>query len=166
MTAASTQGNTSTQDNPSNRIADLNPDDIESIEFLKGASAAAIYGSLASAGVVVITTKRGAVGKTVVNLSQDIGVATVSNLLGMRNLTEERVRATYNNNEAILELFREARDAGRLIDYEEELYGNNGMLYTTRLNVSGGNERTRFFVGGLIQDEEGIIENTDRKSVV
>ncbi|WP_276499225.1 SusC/RagA family TonB-linked outer membrane protein [Pontibacter litorisediminis] len=167
VTAASTQGNTSTQDNPSNRIADLNPDDIESIEFLKGASAAAIYGSLASAGVVVITTKRGAVGKTVVNFSQDIGVATVSNLLGMRPLTEERVRSTYNNNEAILQMFREARDAGRLIDYEEELYGNEGMLYTTRLNVSGGDDKTRFFVGGLIQDEEGIIKNTgyEKKSL-
>lgn len=165
VTAAGGGGNTSTQDNASNRIADLNPDDIESIEVLKGASAAAIYGSLASAGVVIIQTKRGAAGKTRVDLSQDVGFAKAANLLGVRTLTEDRVRASFG--EAAVPLFIEARDAGRLIDYEEELYGNTGMLYNTRLNVSGGNERTQFFVGGLLQDEEGIVENTgyEKKSI-
>ncbi|RMF24088.1 MAG: SusC/RagA family TonB-linked outer membrane protein, partial [Bacteroidetes bacterium] len=52
-------GSTSVQDDPSNRIADIDPEDIERIEILKGASAAAIYGSRAGAGVVIITTKRG-----------------------------------------------------------------------------------------------------------
>ncbi|CAM3766442.1 SusC/RagA family TonB-linked outer membrane protein [Pontibacter korlensis] len=165
VTAASGGGNTSNQDNASNRIADLNPDDIETIEVLKGASAAAIYGSLASAGVVIIATKRGAAGKTIVDLSQDIGIARAANLLGMRNFTEERVEATYGAS--AVPLFVAARNAGRLIDYEEELYGNTGMLYNTRLNVSGGSENTRFFVGGLIQDEEGIIKRTgyEKKSV-
>ncbi|WP_242926976.1 SusC/RagA family TonB-linked outer membrane protein [Pontibacter vulgaris] len=159
VTAAAAGGNpSSNQDNASNRIADLNPDDIESIEILKGASAAAIYGSLASAGVVIITTKRGAAGQTLVNFSQDIGITRVSKLLGMRTYTEDRVRATFGAS--AVPLFIEARDAGRLVDYEEELYGNTGMLYSTRLNVSGGNDRTRFFVGGLVQDEEGIIEKT------
>ncbi|MFD2245870.1 SusC/RagA family TonB-linked outer membrane protein [Pontibacter ruber] len=159
VTAAAAGGNpSSNQDNASNRIADLNPDDIESIEVLKGASAAAIYGSLASAGVVIITTKRGATGKTQVNFAQDIGVATVSNLLGVRTFTEERVRDTYGAS--AVPLFLEAQRTGQIFDYEEELYGNNGMLYNTRLNVSGGNERTRFFVGGLLQDEEGIVKHT------
>ncbi len=165
VTSASGGGSTSTQDNASNRIADLNPDDIESIEILKGASAAAIYGSLASAGVVIITTKRGAAGKTLIDFSQDIGFAKAANLLGMRDLNEERVRASFG--EQSVPLFIAARDAGRLIDYEEELYGNTGMLYSTRLNVSGGSEKTRFFVGGLIQDEEGIVKNTgyEKKSL-
>ncbi|HEY4650720.1 MAG TPA: SusC/RagA family TonB-linked outer membrane protein [Pontibacter sp.] len=165
VTAAANQGSSSNQDNPSNRIADLNPDDIESIEVLKGASAAAIYGSLAAAGVVIINTKRGAAGKTIVDLSQDVGFAEASNLLGMRTLNEERVKASFG--EDFVPLFVEARDAGRLIDYEEELYGNRGMLYNTRLNVSGGNENTRFFVGGLVQDEEGIIKRTgyEKKSL-
>lgn len=158
ITNAGGGGSSSTQDNASNRIADLNPNDIESIEVLKGASAAAIYGSLASAGVVIITTKRGAAGKTIVDFSQDIGIASVSKLLGMRTLNEDRVRASFGA--AAVPQFIAARDAGRLIDYEEELYGNTGMLYNTRLNVSGGSERTQFFVGGLIQDEEGIVEKT------
>ncbi len=62
-TGASASGAPSVQDNGVNRIADINPDDIESLEVLKGASASAIYGSKASAGVVVITTKRGTSGK-------------------------------------------------------------------------------------------------------
>ena len=59
VTAAAAGGNASTQDNPSSRIADLRAEDIENIEILKGASAAAIYGARAAAGVVIITTKRG-----------------------------------------------------------------------------------------------------------
>lgn len=165
VTRAASGGSSSNQDNPSNRIADLNPDDIESIEVLKGASAAAIYGSLASAGVVIITTKRGAMGKTMVDFSQDIGMARVSKLLGMRELNEQRVEGTWG--EEAVPLFIEARDAGRLIDYEKELYGNTGLLLNSRLNVSGGTDKTRFFVGGLVQDEEGIIRNTgyEKKSI-
>lgn len=164
VTNASGGGSSSNQDNPSNRIADLNPDDIESIEVLKGASAAAIYGSLASAGVVVITTKRGAVGQTWIKFSQDIGVATISRRLGMRELNE---RVTASFGASAVPLYLEARDAGRIINYENELYGNTGVLSNTRLNVSGGNEKTRFFVGGLVQDEEGIVKNTgyEKKSL-
>jgi TonB-dependent starch-binding outer membrane protein SusC len=167
VTAAANQGNASNQDNASNRIADINPDDIETIEVLKGASAAAIYGSLAAAGVVIITTKRGTVGKTLVDVSQDVGFTEAAHLLGMRNFTEERVASTYLDRPELVEQFIEARDAGRLIDYEEELYGNKGMLYNTRLNISGGNEKTQFYVGGLVQDEEGIIERTgyEKKSL-
>ena len=61
------------QDNPSSRIADIRPEDIENIEILKGASAAAIYGSKAAAGVIIITTKRGKQGKTNITVSQDLG---------------------------------------------------------------------------------------------
>ncbi len=158
VTNAAGGGSSSTQDNASNRIADINPADIESIEVLKGASAAAIYGSLASAGVVIITTKRGAAGKTKVDFSQDIGITRISKKLGMRTYTEERVRASFGAD--AVPLFQEAQRLNRFIDYEEELYGNTGLLLNSRLNVSGGNDKTRFFVGGLVQDEEGIIEKT------
>ena len=61
-TGASTT--TLTQDDVANRLADLNPDEIETVEVLKGASAAAIYGQRANAGVVIITTKKGRAGRT------------------------------------------------------------------------------------------------------
>ena len=68
--AASGGSPTSNQDNASSRIADIRAEDIENIEILKGASAAAIYGSKASAGVIIITTKRGKQGKTSINISR------------------------------------------------------------------------------------------------
>ena len=60
--------NSGTEEGASNRIADINPNDIASIEVLKGASAAAIYGTRANAGVVIITTKKGTSGKTDITL--------------------------------------------------------------------------------------------------
>ena len=74
----------STQDMSPNRIADLNPEDIESIEILKGASASAIYGSKASAGVIIITTKKGKAGKPRIELSQKVGQFDISNTYGLR----------------------------------------------------------------------------------
>ena len=82
VTQAAAGGNASTQDNPSSRIADLRAEDIQNIEILKGASAAAIYGSRAAAGVIIITTKRGSQGKTKISFSQDFGFAKARHLLG------------------------------------------------------------------------------------
>ncbi len=80
---------TSNQDNPSGRISDINAEDIENVEILKGASAAAIYGSRASAGVIIITTKKGKAGKTHITFSQDLGFIKVSRLLGVRQFTAQ-----------------------------------------------------------------------------
>ena len=77
---------TSNQDNPSSRIADLRAEDIENIEILKGASAAAIYGSKAAAGVVIITTKRGKQGKTNISLSQDLGLYKTKKIIRRKNI--------------------------------------------------------------------------------
>ena len=73
VTQAQAGGNPRNQDNPVNRIADINPEDIERIEVLKGGSAAAIYGSKATNGVIIITTKRGQVGKPQFNITQSSG---------------------------------------------------------------------------------------------
>lgn len=153
----------STQDNPSNRFADIDPNDIETIEILKGASAAAIYGSRASGGVVIITTKKGTSGKTRVSLSQSIGWTEMLNPLGVREWTEEKVLASSYADD--IELFRQARDNGTLHNYEDLLYGNKGGLYNTRLSISGGNDKTTFFIGSTYKNEEGIVNNTGYEKV-
>ncbi len=165
VTRASGQGNSSNQDNASNRIADINPDDIESIEILKGASAAAIYGALASSGVIIITTKKGKAGVTKVNVNQDFGFSQISKRLGMRTFTEQRVMDTYGPS--AVPIFQQAQAANRFIDYEDEVYGNNGLIATTNVSLSGGNDKTTFFISGLFSDEEGIIKNTgyDKTSI-
>ncbi|MGI9542855.1 MAG: SusC/RagA family TonB-linked outer membrane protein [Cyclobacteriaceae bacterium] len=162
VTASRTNGEiTDEQDNPSNRIADLNPQDIENIEILKGASAAAIYGSRANAGVVLITTKRGQQGKTKINFQQDVGFAEILNPLGVRNFTDDIVLNAFNEDE--LAKFRTARDQGRLIDYEDVIYGEKALLLNTSLSLSGGTEKTKFFVSALNKDEDGIIDKTGYK---
>ncbi|WP_299258345.1 SusC/RagA family TonB-linked outer membrane protein [uncultured Aquimarina sp.] len=158
-------GNRGNEENSGNRLADLDPNDIENIEVLKGSSAAAIYGQRGNAGVVIITTKRGKGGKTKISFSQDTGITVIQNRLGLRPWTAQSVEDTFDAAERAR--FEDALSNGGLIDYEDEIYGNTGFITDTRLNVTGGNEKTQFYVGGSFRDEEGIIKNTgfDRLSL-
>ena len=151
-------GSTSNQDNPSNRLADIDPSDLESIEILKGASAAAIYGSRAAGGVVIMTTKRGTAGETRVKVSQSLGVARQLRELGNREWTSERIAASdrFSTSAQALADFEENGN----IDLEDQLYGNDGFLQNTRLSLTGGSEKTQFYFGGSYKDEEGIVEGT------
>ncbi len=158
VSAAAAGGSASNQDNPSNRIADINPDDIANIEILKGASAAAIYGSRAAAGVVIITTKKGKVGETKYKFSQSSGWSQVTKLLGLRDYTEARVRDDFGDNAAAA--FLAAQNEGRLVDYEEEIFGEKGLVSITNFSISGGDAKTRFFSGISHNNEEGIVKNT------
>ncbi|WP_298314061.1 SusC/RagA family TonB-linked outer membrane protein [uncultured Aquimarina sp.] len=158
-------GNRGNEENSGNRLADLDPNDIENIEVLKGSSAAAIYGQRGNAGVVIITTKRGKGGRTKISFSQDTGITVIQNRLGLRPWTAQSVEDTFDATER--QRFEDAIANGGLIDYEDEIYGNTGFITDTRLNVTGGNEKTQFYVGGSFRDEEGIIKNTgfDRLSL-
>lgn len=158
VTAAASGGSSSNQDNPVNRIADLNTDDIKSIEILKGASAAAIYGQRASGGVVIITTKRGGSGGAQYSVSQSIGITTISKKLGQRTFTADKAEAAFGPTGR--SLFNEAQAQNRFLDYEDLMYGQNGLLSKTAANVSFGNGVTSFFISGSLQDDEGIIETT------
>ncbi len=160
VSGAAAGGNSASllQDNATNRIADINPEDIASMEILKGASAAAIYGSRAAAGVIIITTKRGKAGETKFRFSQSTGWSQAINLLGLREYNEERVEASFGAN--TVPLFVAARDGGRLIDYEDELYGEHGFISNTNFSMSGGDAKTKFFAGVSHNNENGIVLNT------
>lgn len=163
VSAAASGGSASNQDNPTNRIADINPEDIANIEILKGASAAAIYGSGAAAGVVIITTKRGKVGETKFRFSQSTGWTEAINLLGVRDYTEQRVLDSFGEDDRAA--FVAARDAGTLVDYEEEIYGETGIINISNFSMSGGSEKTRFFAGVTYNDEDGIVKNTGYEKI-
>jgi TonB-dependent starch-binding outer membrane protein SusC len=156
VSKAAGQGSVANQDNPSNRIADLDPEDIERIEILKGASAAAIYGSRAAAGVVIITTKKGKSGKPKIELSHSIGVQEQLRKLGQRSWDATKALAAFGpTGQAI---FNAAN--GRTFNYEDELYGNKGLMNTTRISVSGGSNKTSYFVGVTRKNDEGIVKGT------
>lgn len=147
-----------TQDDGSNRLADLNPADIENIEILKGPSAAAIYGTRANAGVLVITTKRGSEGRTKVSLSQDIGQATPLRLLGVDDWSEAKINSFFPAARRQVELDRFRQ--GVNIDYEDYFYNNPATLSNTRLSLTGGNDKTKFFISGNLTAEDGTIRKT------
>jgi Outer membrane cobalamin receptor protein len=158
VSAAAAGGSASNQDNPTNRIADINPEDIANIEILKGASAAAIYGSRAAAGVIIITTKRGKAGETKFKFSQSTGWTSALNLLGTRDYTEQRVRDTFGD--AAAANFLAAQSSGTLVNYEDEIFGENGFLSITNFSMSGGDAKTKFYAGVTHNDEDGIVRHT------
>jgi TonB-linked SusC/RagA family outer membrane protein len=142
------------QDNPVNRIADLNPADVERIEILKGPSAAAIYGSKAANGVILITTKRGSEGKPQFNISARAGTFDLSEKLGTRSFetVDEAVAAFGEGAAAVF--------GSQRFDYEEELYGENDLSFEGSANISGGAGATRYYAAGLVKNDEGIMEGT------
>jgi len=161
--AASGGAATSNQDNPSSRVADIRAEDIENIEILKGASAAAIYGSRASAGVIIITTKKGRQGKTSITLSQDLGQIRVRKLLGVREFNADRAASLSSDSAtsaALRQQFTDAQSAGHIYDYEEEVYGNKGFARNTVLSMSGGGEKTSFYFSASTKNEDGIVKRT------
>jgi TonB-linked SusC/RagA family outer membrane protein len=144
-----------TQDAQVNRIADLNPNDIENIEVLKGASASAIYGSRASNGVVIITTRRGRAGERRINATQRIGFSKISNTLGSRTFnTLAEATAAWGASAATY------YTQGVTYDHERELAGRTPTSSESVVDISGGDSDTRYFASGLWKHDGGIIANT------
>ncbi|HEX8695452.1 MAG TPA: SusC/RagA family TonB-linked outer membrane protein [Longimicrobium sp.] len=161
VSQASRGVNSSSQDQLVNRIADINPNDIESIEVLKGASASAIYGSKASNGVVIIRTRRGQAGATRVNLTQRVGYFEQARTLGSRVWTRDAAVDHFGLSDAEADLYFNADGTQKAVyDNEAAVFGGRHPGRETVLSLSGGTERTRFFVSGTLLDHEGLAANT------
>ena len=157
------------QESPVNRIADLNPDDIEDIEVLKGAAAAAIYGSKASGGVIMITTKRGRTGRPDFSIRQSLSTARLTSKQGSRHFPSlAAAKAVFDPNNTLGDAFwSTAYNPSNNFSYEDLIFGEKPLNYETALNVSGGNDNTRYFVSTLLKRDDGIVKNTfaDKKSL-
>jgi len=143
------------EDDPVNRVADINPADIASIEILKGAAASSIYGSKASNGVVLITTRRGRLGAPRFEFTQRLGYSDLANKIGARQF-ETLQEATDAFGAAAANYYVQ----GVSYDHEEQLAHRNDLSFEEALNVSGGSEGTRYFASGLWKHDAGIIDNT------
>jgi TonB-linked SusC/RagA family outer membrane protein len=167
ISAAAAGGNSSNQDNPVNRLADLNPNDIENIEVLKGASAAALYGSKAANGVVVITTKRGRAGENHAEVTQRVGFAQVSNTLGARTYGSiDDVKGAFCgkddppdkcNASPFVQAFMAS--GGRAFNHESEIE-QTPFSFETLGSVSGGTENGNYYGSTLIADDPGVVKGT------
>ncbi len=159
VTAAGAGGNASSQDNPVNRIADLNPADIANVQVLKGASAAAIYGSEAANGVIIITTKRGQSGRPKFTLTQRVGQFRLANTMGQRRFADsaEAVSAFKGDKALVGQL---CAGGCPFFDAERELYGRHDLSFETDGSVSGGTDQTSYYVSALVKRDAGIATNT------
>ncbi len=158
----------SVQDNRTNRLADLNPAEIEDIQVLKDAAAAALYGSRATNGVVVITTKRGRSGTPRWSMTQRVGQSSLLRGIGTRCFTDSTVAinaAASGANQAIARSELQAvmqANGGQIPcnDHVAQLFGRNGLAWESALQVTGGNDNTRFLASIGRKNDQGIAVNT------
>ncbi len=161
----------------SNPLAFLNPNDIESIEILKDAAAASIYGSQAANGVVLVTTKRGKAGQTKVSLNYYTGIADPIKKLDVLNTQEWiglRTEALVNAGTAadaartnVLQTLRlpttlsDAEIAALpTYDWQDAVY-KKGITNNYELSLNGGNDKTRFFISGSYYTQSANVINVN-----
>lgn len=145
----------------SNALASINPNDIESIQILKDASATAIYGSRGANGVVIITTKTGQKGKTIVSFENSLSSKIVSDKLDILNSVQyAQYRKTQNaaapTSEIYLRFENPESFAGTGTDWQDEVY-RTAYLKNYNLGISGGSDKIKYngSLGAFL--DEGII---------
>ena len=138
-------------------IADINPDDIESISVLTGAAAAALYGSNAANGAIVINTKRGKVGKLQVSVSSNTEFAKPFVLPHFQNRygTGSSGKA---GNSTTLSWGTLLNDASRR-NYEPHDFFDTGITYTNSITLSTGTDKNQTFFSAAAVNSEGIVPN-------
>ncbi|MBK7357835.1 MAG: TonB-dependent receptor [Saprospiraceae bacterium] len=163
-----------------NSLVDLNPEDIESVEILKDASAAAIYGSRGSNGVVLITTKKGHEGKTSINFTIQSGSAEAAKKVKFLNAAQyvdyytkaaansDRIDGIDSNDPdsytSYIKGFFDAISAGTYGTADQadtqwdELGFQNAPQTQVDLSIDGGNAKTKFYTSGQYLDQTGIMK--------
>jgi TonB-linked SusC/RagA family outer membrane protein len=146
----------------SNRIMDINPEDVENLSVLKGAAAAALYGSRAADGVVIITTKKGAEGSTRVNVNSKLSTSWANKLPEVQTTFGVGSYAT----NGVFSSLNSYSSWGQKLTSADTLYDNignffqNGLVYDNNVNVSGGSKNGSFYLSGSNYDQTGIVPNT------
>jgi TonB-linked SusC/RagA family outer membrane protein len=146
---------------PSRDISFLNPSDVQSYTVLKDASAASIYGSRASAGVIVITTKQGQSGKSNVSLNYYTGIQRPTNLPVMLNATQymNKMEEAWNNSGYTgtnpYTVDKNRTDFANT-DWLHELF-TGGKSQNLQLNTSGGSDKIQYLLSGGYSKQDGII---------
>ncbi|MGB3548162.1 MAG: SusC/RagA family TonB-linked outer membrane protein [Saprospiraceae bacterium] len=150
--------------NVSNRIADLNPQDIESMSVLKGGAATALYGLRAANGAIIITTKKGKSGRLTVDLTSSVGVEEVNKFPETQKTYTQGFGGVYNPD-SFWPSWGPTVEEARMLDPEHPatLFNNFENAFTTgdqfrnTLSVSGGNEKAQFRTSLSRLDHNGVL---------
>jgi TonB-dependent starch-binding outer membrane protein SusC len=143
-----------------NALASLNPDDIESMEVLKDASATAIYGARGANGVILVTTRRGKAGQSRLNVDTYYGVQQVIKKLDVLNAKEYAFlinEARYANGLAPL---YDPATIGKGTDWQDEIF-RTAPVMNLNLSATGGSEKTTYAISGSYYKQDGIIIKSD-----
>ncbi|NNG10480.1 MAG: SusC/RagA family TonB-linked outer membrane protein, partial [Arenibacter sp.] len=142
----------------------INPKDISSIDILKDASATAIYGSRAANGVVIITTKKGTVGKPQLTYSTDFSIEHISERYDVMSTEQQRllfVEAFKNSNRSTAVYDDPSNPIWQVDNDWQELGTRTGIRQIHNFNYSGGTENTQYSASASYQNRKGILLNTD-----
>lgn len=146
----------------------INPSDIESIEVLKDADATAIYGSRGANGVVLITTKKGKMGKTSLTVNSYTGVGKVTRTMKMMNTDQYlTMRREAFSNDGITSYPANAHDINgtwdqnRYTDWHKELIGGTAFFNSLQTALSGGNATTTYLLSGTYRKESTVFPDDD-----
>lgn len=151
-------------------IGYINQSDIESIEVLKDAASAAIYGTRAATGVILVTTKKGKSGKFVVSYNGFYGVSSPARKLDLLNASQY---ASVMNERSVNDggnlVFADPSSLGVGTDWQDAIFNNSAKRYSHEISLSGGSDRSTFYFSAGIQDQQGIvatdISNYTRKNL-
>lgn len=139
-------------------IGYINQSDIESIEVLKDATSAAIYGTRAAAGVILVTTKKGRSGKLTVSYNGYYGTSAPAKKLDLLNATEY---ATLINERLVAgggsPLYTNPETLGKGTDWQSEIFNNDARRTDHEISLGGGGDRSTFYLSFGLQDQDGIV---------
>jgi TonB-linked SusC/RagA family outer membrane protein len=141
-------------------LSTIAPENVESIQILKDASATAIYGSRGANGVVLITTKKGRAGQSRVRFSSSVGFQNPTKKLDLLNAEQfARMVNEVNRQKGRAPVFEDPEALGEGTDWQDQMF-QSGLMQTHQLSFSGGGEKTTFLVTGNYLNEEGpVIES-------
>jgi TonB-linked SusC/RagA family outer membrane protein len=146
----------------SNRALDINPNDIESVNVLKGAAATALYGVRAANGAIVITTKKGKTGKVQITANSTIGFDRINKYPSFQDKYGQGSNGLYAPDD-IFPAWGAPIAVANLIDPEYRYYDNvknamqTGKTFDNYLSISGGNETSTFYASLSNTDQQGVI---------
>ena len=135
----------------------INPSDIESIEVLKDAASAAIYGARAAAGVILVTTKRGKVGTLNVNYNGYYGVQSPWDKVDLLNADQYATIINEARANSGLDPLIPKGSYGKGTDWQEELFNKSAMIQNHELSISGGSEKNTYFTSFGYFEQEGVV---------
>jgi len=146
----------------SNRVMDINPEDVESMSVLKGAAATALYGSRAADGVILITTKKGSEGVVKVDFNSKLSTSWADKIPSAQT---EFGRGLYSNNGVLTDVTYDSWSdqpipAGTQMYDNIGNFFNNGAIYDNNVSVSGGTKNGSFYLSASNYNQSGILPKT------